>query len=147
MFHQRCSGKLMADSIILRISPLQDVVDNSTNFEQKCHRVIGTLLNRLGLDDKRFGKNINKHKFLIDSKFSLVSQSEIIQTLIHFTQQGVSVSCSIPGLCRGAHLSFCIRRWLAVPYSSTHSKFHFSLQFNAASVSATVQSLVFSERT
>jgi CYTH domain-containing protein len=41
------------------------IIDNSTDFAQKCNRAVETVLNRLGLSDKRFGKNIKKHKYLL----------------------------------------------------------------------------------
>ncbi|KAJ1500652.1 hypothetical protein HMI55_003790, partial [Coelomomyces lativittatus] len=45
--------------------PYLTVIDNSTDFEKKCHRVVQAVLNRMGLDDKRYGHNIRKHKFLV----------------------------------------------------------------------------------
>lgn len=44
-----------------------DIIDNATDFDKKCHRVVSTLLDRLGLEDKRFGKDIRKYKFLVRS--------------------------------------------------------------------------------
>ncbi|KAJ3365580.1 hypothetical protein GGF32_008713 [Allomyces javanicus] len=42
------------------------VVDNvATDFEKKCHRVVEAVLTRMGLPDKRWGKDIKKHKFLV----------------------------------------------------------------------------------
>eukprot|EP00158_Paraphelidium_tribonemae_P001883 Partr_v1_DN24902_c1_g1_i1_m45418 putative NA len=46
--------------------PYFDIIDNSTDFEQKCHRVISIVLGRLGYPDRRFGENIRKHKYLVD---------------------------------------------------------------------------------
>ncbi|KAJ3353508.1 hypothetical protein GGF32_002987 [Allomyces javanicus] len=40
-------------------------VDNSTDFDRKCKRVVEALLNRMGMQDRRWGKNIRKHKFLV----------------------------------------------------------------------------------
>jgi predicted ATPase len=50
--------------------PYLDIIDNSTNFDQKCHRAISAILKRLGLEDKRYGKNIKKFKFLVNSCFN-----------------------------------------------------------------------------
>jgi predicted ATPase len=49
-----------------------DIIDNATDFDKKCHRVVSTLLGRLGLEDKRYGKDIRKYKFLVRSdQFSM----------------------------------------------------------------------------
>jgi hypothetical protein len=49
--------------------PYFDIIDNSTAFEAKCHRVVAALLTRLGLEDLRFGKNICKYKFLVEDAY------------------------------------------------------------------------------
>lgn len=47
-----------------------EIIDNSTNFENKLNRVVSSVLARLGLVDKRAGKHLTKKKFLLsDSKF------------------------------------------------------------------------------
>lgn len=56
--------------------PYYDIIDNSTGFEEKCHRVVGSLLQRLGLEDKRYGNNIRKHKMLVDPAFRWVSLTQ-----------------------------------------------------------------------
>jgi hypothetical protein len=45
--------------------PYMDVVDNSTGFEEKLHRVVEAVCRRLGVRDNR-AKNITKRKFLVD---------------------------------------------------------------------------------
>lgn len=42
-----------------------DIIGNETDFKGKCNRVIDCVLNRFGLSDKRFGKNICKHKYKV----------------------------------------------------------------------------------
>ncbi|KAI9136438.1 AAA domain-containing protein [Paraphysoderma sedebokerense] len=45
--------------------PYYTIIDNTTNFDKKCHRVIEAVLKRFGLSDKRWGSGIRKHKFLV----------------------------------------------------------------------------------
>lgn len=73
--HARSEGVELArelDSLCQRAwigHPYFDVVDNATGFDKKCHIVIASLLKRLGLEDKRYGENICKHKFLVNPSF------------------------------------------------------------------------------
>ncbi|KAI9222150.1 AAA domain-containing protein [Blastocladiella britannica] len=41
------------------------IIDNATDFKAKCHRVVEAVLNRMGLQDRRWGEGITKHKFLV----------------------------------------------------------------------------------
>ncbi|KAL7751622.1 hypothetical protein RI367_003087 [Sorochytrium milnesiophthora] len=47
--------------------PYFSIVDNSTGFDQKCTRVVETVLNRLGMTGKHVGENVRKVKFLVKS--------------------------------------------------------------------------------
>lgn len=51
--------------------PYFDLIDNSTDFDTKCNRVVGAVLKRLGLPDRRFSSEFKKFKFLVKKDFQL----------------------------------------------------------------------------
>lgn len=85
-------------------------MDNSVGFDDKCQRVVGSLLKRLGLDDKRYGVDICKFKFLVDPSFAMVWRRfhglvYIILLKMIMTQLLVAgFSSSISRLHGGTHL-------------------------------------------
>ena len=58
-----------------------DVVGNETGWESKVNRVTECVLNRLGLSDPRYGKGIQKWKFLVTSICGIKVSSSSLEDL------------------------------------------------------------------